>query len=69
MVVLLKKLEQAAKQLGSEVKAVYYSKDYESELAPKLEESLPKEPSEFMKLYMRLGQHITMVKSPSADCL
>jgi hypothetical protein len=58
----LKKLEQAAKQLGSNATATYqvlpvdFTDDAEFEaLSHFLEKALPKEPSKFMKLYMKLG--------------
>jgi len=60
--ICLKKLEQAAKQLGSDATAVYHSpntimdddKQFEL-LARLLEKNLPREPSNTMKLYMKLG--------------
>jgi hypothetical protein len=60
--VCLKKLEQAVKQLGSDTTAVYRTHwsevsddDTLEALGQMLAKSLPKEPSEFMKLYMKLG--------------
>lgn len=61
---LLKKLEQLVKQMGSDVTAVYRTgtqenrEEHEEILARILEENLPKEPTEFMQLYIKLGEFI-----------
>jgi hypothetical protein len=62
----LKKLEQAVKQLGSDTTAVYRmqrSKISDSDkfetLGQMLANHLPEEPTEFMKLYAKLGKLIT----------
>jgi hypothetical protein len=67
--VCLKKLEQAAKQLGSDTTAVYRlqtwktrEEDEFSVLAQMLVKGLPKEPSPFMKLYTKLGQPSAVAK-------
>ena len=64
--VCLKKLEQAAKQLGSDTTAVYQMQpskicvgDEFETLGQMLAKDLPKEPTEFMKLYAKLGKLIT----------
>jgi hypothetical protein len=69
----LKKLEQVAKQLGSDTTAVYQSQVLEvteedefNALAEMLAKGLPKEPSQFMKLYAKLGQLIAVAKLNSA---
>ena len=55
----LKKLEQAARMLGSDVAAVYHIDDNVDEqlehLSQLLERALPGEPTDFMRLYMKLG--------------
>lgn len=67
--VCLKKLEQAAKQLGSNATAVYQVEKSEvnegdvfDTLGQMLSRNLPKEPTETMRLYMKLGQLMTVVK-------
>ena len=62
----LKKLEQAAQQLGSATTAVYRmlpptigADDKLKALGQMLEKALPKEPSKFMKLYMKLGKLVS----------
>ena len=62
----MKKLEQAAKQLGSDTGAIYrvlpskIGEDDELEiLAQMLEKCLPKEPTKSMQLYMKLGKLVT----------
>ena len=69
----LKKLEQAAKQLGSDATVVYQSQvsevseeDEFNVLGEMLAKGLPKEPSQFMKLYTNLGQLIFVAKLNSA---
>jgi hypothetical protein len=69
----LKKLEQAAKQLGSDTTAVYQlqmsevtEEDEFNVLAESLAKALPKEPTQFMKLYTKLGQLIAVAKLNSA---
>jgi hypothetical protein len=69
----LKKLEQAAKQLGSDTTAVYQlqmsevTEDGEfNVLAEMLAKALPKEPTQLMKLYAKLGQLIAVAKLNSA---
>lgn len=67
----LKKLEQAARQMGSDTKAVYQvqpvkrpkvsEEDAFETLGQILIENLPEEPSESMKLYMKLGELIADV--------
>lgn len=66
----LRKLEQAAKLLGSNVTAVYHpgsSEVTEEEkfeiLDQMLSKNLPEEPTEHLRLYMKLGQPMIMVKS------
>ena len=69
----LKKLEQAAKQLGSDTTAVYrlqiseVTEEYEfTVLAKRLAKALPKERTQFMKVYTKLGQLIAVAKLNSA---
>jgi len=64
--VCLKKLEQAVKQLGSDTTAVYQIQrskisdgDTFEDLGQMLAKDLPEEPTEFMKLYAKLGKLIT----------
>ena len=66
--VYLKKLEQAARQLGSNVTLVYSSKiskvneeDGFKVFGQMLSRSLPEKPSKAMELYMKLGQPMTVV--------
>jgi hypothetical protein len=59
----LKKLQYAARQLGSDVSAVYYIRNTEQgthdgfkQLAQLLENNLPRKPTETMKLYIKLNE-------------
>lgn len=68
--VCLKKLEQAAKQLGSNTTAVYQlrtsevnEKDEFEALGQMLSRSLPQEPTKAMRFYMKLGQFIVVVNA------
>ena len=68
--VCLRKLEQAAKLLGSNVIAVYHLESSEVTKEEKFEilgqmlsKNLPEEPTEHLRLYMKLGQPMIMVKS------
>jgi hypothetical protein len=69
----LKKLEQVVKQLGSGTIAVYQvrkswmeEEDIFEELGQRLAKALPNEPTETMKLYMKLGQSITDIRRVNA---
>jgi hypothetical protein len=62
-IVFLKKLEEAVKEMGSSVTAIYqtqgneFMEERENEAWGELfEKNLPEEPSEFMKLYINLGE-------------
>jgi hypothetical protein len=66
----LKKLEQAVKQLGSDTIAVYHVQKLKIDddemlgiLGQKLKESLPVEPTDSMKVYMKLGQFNAVIES------
>ena len=66
----IKKLEQALEKLGSVTVAVGKVQKPKSDpedsldiLSEILEEALPKEPSEVMKLYMKLGRLIGLINS------
>jgi len=68
--VCLKKLEQAAKKLGSNTTAVYQvekskvnEEDELEALGQMLAKGAPKEPTKIMKLYMRLGKLTTAMKA------
>ena len=64
-VVFLKKLEEAVKMMGSSVQASYQPRGAEFMVEREneawgelLEQNLPKDPTEFMKLYMNLGEQM-----------
>ena len=66
----IKKLEQALEKLGSVIVAVGKVQKPKSDpedtldiLSEMLEKALPKEPSEVMKLYMKLGRFINLIDS------
>lgn len=68
-IVFFKKLEEAVKEMGSSVTATYqprgtgFMEERENEAWGELfEKNLPKEPSEFMKLYMNLGEQVIVRK-------
>jgi hypothetical protein len=63
--IFLGKLETAARQMGSDVTATYVTQRFEineereaEELGVILEKNLPKEPTELMQLYIKLGEQI-----------
>ena len=69
----LKKLEQVVKQLGSGTSLIYqvrrsWMKEEEmfEKLGQKVAKALPKEPTETMKLYIKLGQSITDIRRMNA---
>jgi hypothetical protein len=69
-----KKLEQAAKQLGSDVAAKYLVVEKEKQekfeqLTQLLEDNLPSEPTDWMKIYLKLGEFsVTNWKPKLTDC-